>query len=129
MSEEDAEPSEYAHYFPSAVDFRVTRPHTAVRAVERATRSSETRRKLAALLDAERIDAAYVLHVYHQLGTVVLNDLADRGIPTVLSLHDYKIGCPNYRLFSERTGRICTRCLAGKGAAIWGPVVEGCWVG
>ncbi len=129
MDEEGVEPSEYSRYFPSAVDFRTTRPRNAVRAVERATRSSETRRKLAALLDAERIDAAYVLHVYHQLGTVVLNDLADRGIPTVLSLHDYKIGCPNYNFFSERTGRICTKCLDIKGAAIWAPVVERCWAG
>ncbi len=129
MAEEGLEPSEHSRYFPSELDFRMTRPRNAVRAVERATLSSETRRKLTALLDAERIDAAYVLNIYHQLGTVILNDLADRGIPTVLSLHDYKIGCPRYLFFSDRTGRICTRCLDTKGAAIWAPVVEGCWSG
>lgn len=129
MADDSLEPSEYSQYFPSAVDFRVGRPKQAYRALERATRSSETRRLLAALLDEQQIDAAYVVHIYHQLGTVVLDDLANRGIPTVLSLHDYKIGCPNYRFFSERTGQICTRCLDVKGASKWAPIYEGCWSG
>ena len=71
----------------------------------------ETVRKLDRLLRDEKIDAAHVVHGYHQLGTSFLRLLERRGIPTVLSLHDYKLGCPSYRLFDDRTQSICTKCL------------------
>lgn len=129
MAEEDSMPTPSAKYFPSEVDFRVSSVRGGLRTLERATLSRETRRLLGELLDAERIDAAYVVHVYHQLGTVILDDLAARGIPTVLSLHDYKIACPNYRFFSERTGKICTRCLDDKAGFAYAPIVERCWAG
>lgn len=129
MQETDSTPTEYSKYFPSQVDFRVSSAKDALRTLERATLSRETRTRLGELLDAERIDAAYVVHVYHQLGMVMLDDLAARGVPTVLSLHDYKIACPNYRFFSERTGRICTICLDWKPGFAVSPIVERCWAG
>lgn len=129
MREAESAPSAYDKYFPSEVDFRVTSPKEGLRTLERATLSSETRRNLAELLDNERIDAAYVVHVYHQLGMVMLDDLTARGIPTVLSLHDYKIACPNYRFFSERTGKICTICLDWTPGFALAPAVERCWAG
>lgn len=129
MEEPDTAPSEYSRYFPSEVDFRMNSVRGALRSIERATVSTETSAKLRLLLDEQHIDAAYVVHVYHQLGTVVLNHLAERGIPTVLSIHDYKIACPNYRFFSERTGKICTKCLDHRFGYLWAPATERCWSG
>lgn len=129
MADEDTPDTEYSRYFPSKRDFRVSGLRDGVRTLERATLSSETREKLRDLLRAESIDAAYVAHVYHQLGTVMLNDLADAGIPVVLSLHDYKVACPNYRFFSERTDELCTTCLDHRSGYVWGPTVKGCWSG
>jgi glycosyltransferase involved in cell wall biosynthesis len=74
-------------------------------------------------------DAAYVVHVYHQLGMAMLNELDTLGVPTILSLHDYKIGCANYRLFSERTGQVCTRFVDHRLGFMWAPILEGCWNG
>ncbi|WP_192498625.1 glycosyltransferase [Ornithinimicrobium pratense] len=129
MAEEGNENTAYSRYFPSQLDFRASGVRATARTLERATVSSETRRKLGELLRSESIDAAYVVHVYHQLGMVMLNDLTDWGVPTVLSLHDYKIACPNYRFFSERTDKMCTKCLDHRSGYLWAPAVERCWSG
>ncbi|QYF73733.1 glycosyltransferase family 4 protein [Cryobacterium sp. PAMC25264] len=129
MQESETLPTPHSAFFPSEVDFRMRSARGAIKSVERSTISGETKTKLRALLDEHKIEAAYVVHAYHQLGTVVLNILAERGIPTVLSLHDYKIACPNYRLFSERTNKICTKCLDHRSGFLWAPVVERCWSG
>jgi hypothetical protein len=42
----------------------------------------------------------------------VLDALRRRRVPTVMTLHDYKPVCPNFRLFTD--GRPCTRCLSGR---------------
>ena len=51
------------------------------------------------------------LHSYHQLSPSVLVPLARAGVPTVMTLHDYKLVCPSY-LFLDH-GKVCEACLGG----------------
>lgn len=129
MDEPDTLDSEYREYFPPEVDFRGEGPAGAWRGISRAVLSRDSRHGLRSVVDEFRPDAAYVLHTYHQLGTALLNELHQLSVPTVLSLHDYKIACPNYRLFSESTGKICTKCLDSSSAMAYSPAVERCWSG
>ena len=129
MKEPDTFESEYGEAFPPEVDFRGEGARGAWQGLSRAVLSFDSRGALRAVVDDAQPDAAYVLHTYHQLGTVLLNELEQLGIPTVLSLHDYKIACPNYRLFSEATGKICTRCLDSTTAMAYAPASERCWNG
>lgn len=129
MREQDTTPSEYESYFPSEVEFRAGTPSDALRSLNRAVISRDTVQNLKRLVVEQDIEAAYVLHVYHQLGMSVLNTLKKMSVPTILSIHDYKIGCPNYRLFSESTGKICTKCVDSKLGAVWNPAAERCWDG
>jgi len=69
-------------------------------------------RTLAGVVDEVRPDVAHVHHVFERLTVAVLDALRRRGVPTVLTLHDYKPVCPNYRLFTD--GAPCTRCLSGR---------------
>ena len=64
-----------------------------------------TRRSVAAW----RPDVASVHYVYEGLTLSVVDALQRAGVPVVLTLHDYRPVCPNYRLF--RDGRPCGRCL------------------
>jgi len=41
----------------------------------------------------------------------VVDELARRRVPIVLTLHDWKIACPAYTLFTE--GAPCRRCVGG----------------
>jgi glycosyltransferase involved in cell wall biosynthesis len=68
-------------------------------------------RSLARVVDEVRPDVAHVHHVFERLTLSVLDALRGRGVPTVMTLHDYKPVCPNFRLFTE--GAPCTRCLSG----------------
>src|SRR4051794_2987398 len=67
---------------------------------------------LTRVVDRVRPDVAHVHHVFERLTVAVLDALRRRGVPTVMTLHDYKPVCPNYRLFTE--GAPCTRCLSGR---------------
>jgi glycosyltransferase involved in cell wall biosynthesis len=126
-AEEDSLESPYSDYFPSPAEFRGGGIKKNLHAVARATVGLEPSRKVRRLIKSQAIDAAYTLHLYHQLGTRVLNVIAELDVPNVLSLHDYKVACPNYRLFSERTNKICTRCLDEPAAAHYAPILERCW--
>src|SRR3954454_15189401 len=69
-------------------------------------------RALTRVVDEVRPDVAHVHHVFERLTTSVLDALRARRVPTVMTLHDYKPVCPNYRLFTD--GVPCTRCLSGR---------------
>jgi glycosyltransferase involved in cell wall biosynthesis len=45
------------------------------------------------------------------LTTAVIDECSDRGIPSVITLHDYKLACPSYVMMSR--GRVCDRCVTG----------------
>jgi glycosyltransferase involved in cell wall biosynthesis len=73
--------------------------------------SWKARRALGALLDDHPPQVAHLHNVYHQLTLSVVDELAARRIPIVLTLHDWKVACPAYTLFTE--GAPCRRCVRG----------------
>ncbi|MEQ8767379.1 MAG: glycosyltransferase [Planctomycetota bacterium] len=127
MESPENEPTPWSKHFVSAIDFRpkglgglVT---TAVRAPGRMIYSLQARRCLRALLDEARPDIAHLHMIEHQISPSVLPLLKERGVPVVLTAHQYKLVCPNYTLYNERTGLICERCV--RGSAL-GPLIERC---
>jgi glycosyltransferase involved in cell wall biosynthesis len=83
--------------------------------------SREAEQRIAAFVEATRPDVAHFHNVYHQLSPSVLRPLRRRGIPVVLTLHDYKLICPNYSLFTE--GDVCERC---KGHRYYNAMLHAC---
>lgn len=112
MRHPDNLPSPYASYFALERSYEpdggaIRRTRDAVSSVY----SLQARRALARLLDAHRPDVAHLHNVYHQLTLSLVDELAARRIPIVLTLHDWKIVCPAYTLFTE--GAPCRRCPSG----------------
>jgi len=68
----------------------------------------ECKRELEKLLACERPDIAHLHNVYHHLPVTMVPVLKKRGIPVVMTLHDYKPVCPAYKLFVR--GLVCERC-------------------
>jgi glycosyltransferase involved in cell wall biosynthesis len=112
MQHEANLPSPYERFFAPHRSYETDGP-VAKRAVDAASSvySPSARRALAKLLDAHHPDVAHLHNIYHQLTLSVIDELAVRGIPTVLTLHDWKIACPAYTLFTE--GQPCRRCPSG----------------
>lgn len=68
-------------------------------------------RGLARALDRFRPDLVHFHNVYHQLSPSVLRPVRSRGVPSVMTLHDYKLACPSYQMLSH--GAVCERCVGG----------------
>lgn len=72
----------------------------------------EAKRAFTKMLDEVKPDIVHIHNIYHHLSTSVLSPIYQRELPCVQTLHDYKLACPNYRMFTE--GAPCERCKGGK---------------
>jgi glycosyltransferase involved in cell wall biosynthesis len=73
--------------------------------------SFEAQRKLRGLLQDFHPDVAHLHCIYHHHSPSILPVLTEAGIPAVMTAHDLKIACPNYKMLN-RTG-VCERCKEG----------------
>jgi glycosyltransferase involved in cell wall biosynthesis len=102
------EPTPYARYFAPSRDYDAPNAFRLKLAVS-MIHDREAAACLDRLLDAVNVDVAHLHNIYHQLSPSILWVLRRRGIPTVMTLHDYKLVCPVYRLF--RDGHPCEECV------------------
>jgi glycosyltransferase involved in cell wall biosynthesis len=74
--------------------------------------STQARRLVGEALDRFRPDVVHLHNIYHQLSPAILGPMKQRGLPVVMTLHDYKLVCPSYHLLDH--GRACDACLDGR---------------
>jgi glycosyltransferase involved in cell wall biosynthesis len=79
---------------------------------------------MAATARQFRPDVAHVHNTWFALSPAVFHALHDTGVPTVMTLHNYRLICANAALF--RDGMACTDCL-GRGP--WQAVAHRCYRG
>lgn len=105
-------PSKWSPYFVDEIE--MGRDYSLAQKAKMSAKiiySLEARRKLSALLDAFTPDVAHIHNIYHHISPSVLSLLKARGIPMVMTAHDLKLACPNYKMLN-RTG-VCERCRGG----------------
>ncbi len=101
-------PSPYESYFIDEIDYNNQTPTDKVRQAAKIIYSLEARKKLRALLKAHRPDVAHLHNIYHQLSPSIIHELKRAGIPIILTAHDYKLVCPNYKLYQHN--EVCEQC-------------------
>ena len=109
------EKTKYSKYFVSSLelgDNQKSKLSLVPKTMSRFFYSKEAQGKIAELLDNEKIDIAHVHNIYHHLSPSVLVELKKRGIPVVMTLHDFKLICPNYSLYTQN--EVCERCKGHK---------------
>ena len=111
MEHPQNEPMPYSRHFPSYVELRETSMASKVKASARVFYSRSAEAGMEAVLHDFRPDAVHLHNIYHQLSPSVLRPLARHGVPAVMTLHDYKLACPNYQFLNH--GVICEACLGG----------------
>lgn len=82
-----------------------------IRAAFKLIHSAEAVRKLGRLIESARPDIVHCHNIYHQLTPSIIGAAKRRGVPVVLTLHDYKPVCPTYTRL--RNGQVCSACLDG----------------
>ena len=115
-------PSPFARHFAPAADYGEDTPAwRQLPQLSRALWSAPAARALAGLLAEWRPDVAHVHAPSRYLTPSVIAELDRSGIPTVMTLHDFKPWCTNRLLFAH--GELCERC---RGGHHWHAVTTGC---
>lgn len=81
----------------------------------------EARRATERVLREIKPGVAHLHNIYHHFSTSILEPIRRSRIPCVQTLHDLKLACPNYLMFTE--GAVCERC---KGGRYWNPLLHHC---
>ena len=119
--------TDYSDYFVDFIDYnnRSTKKNfgQSFKIVGRMIYSTHAKRKLEALIKKVKPDLAHLHMIDHQISPSILHTLKNYEIPVVQTVHQYKLVCPNYRLYNARTNTICEKCIAGN---YLHPIVERC---
>jgi glycosyltransferase involved in cell wall biosynthesis len=101
--------SPWGKYFSENIDYHKT--GNTFKIASRLIWNKEAANKFATLLDETKPNLIHAHNIYHQLSPSILVEAKKRKIPVVMTLHDYKLICPNYLMFTH--GKHCERCLPG----------------
>jgi glycosyltransferase involved in cell wall biosynthesis len=74
--------------------------------------SSDSKQAIARLISNWRPDIVHLHNLFPLLSVSVLDQLRKLDVPTVMTVHDYHLGCPGRDLFVH--GEICERCHNGR---------------
>lgn len=104
-------PSAYSEHFVGhqSYDTAEAGVATRVRSALKLIHSPEAVRKIGRLIDDVQPDIVHCHNIYHQLTPSIIGAAKRRGVPVVLTLHDYKPVCPVYTRL--RNGQVCSECL------------------
>lgn len=111
MKHPNNEASPYEKYFIENVDYGEGGLSTKVSAASKIIYSFEAKKKMNSLLAVESFDLAHFHIFQHQISPSVFGPLRQHGIPIVLTLHDLKPLCPNYKMYTN--GHLCEACRGG----------------
>lgn len=84
--------------------------------------SSKTRQEFAAILGRERPDIVHIHNTFMVISPSIYYACAERGIPVVQTLHNFRLLCPAANFF--RHGVICQECVD---QSLLRGVVHGCY--
>jgi glycosyltransferase involved in cell wall biosynthesis len=105
-------PSEYEKYFISNIDYESNGFKSRLNAALRLLYSFEAKKKIEKLIKEQKPDIAHLHNIHHQISPSILTSLKKFKIPTVFTLHDYKMVCPSYLMMHD--GKPCMACAGGK---------------
>lgn len=76
--------------------------------------SFKARREFAGLLRRARPDIVHIHNLFPLISPSILPVCRQMGIPVVMSVHNYRLVCPDGLFMSKRARRPCERCLGGR---------------
>jgi glycosyltransferase involved in cell wall biosynthesis len=104
-------PTPYSSYFVPGADIRATSQLRRIEAAADAIHCGRTAAAFDKLLTETKPDVIHCHNIYGRLSTSILAVAKRRNIPTVLTVHDYKVVCPAY--VALKKGKPCSDCIDG----------------
>lgn len=113
MREKETVPNNYLEFFPKDFDLGEIRfSLKGLKSIPKIFYNREAIRKLEKLIQKTKPDIVHIHNIYHHLSPAILPILKKHGIPIAMTVHDYKLVCPNYLMFNK--GKICEKCSGGR---------------
>ena len=101
--------SAYSKYFVKNINIEKTSLSLeGLRAATKIIYSFEAKNNISKLIAHEKPDIAHIHNIYHQISPSILTPLKKAGIPIIVTVHDFKLMCPNYIFYTQ--GKICEKC-------------------
>ena len=110
--EEQSLPAATSNYFPLLASYNQAGVVGKIRAVRNLIYAPQVGAQFAALLDSHCPDLIHCHNIYGRLTTAILDEARARGIPVVLTVHDFKLVCPSY--LALRNNEPCLQCVDGR---------------
>lgn len=98
--------------FPSVVNLESVSGVKKIKAAAHIIYNRGTGKRFASFCDRTRPDIAHFHNIYAGLTTAVIDVCRQRKLPSVITLHDYKLVCPSYLMLNH--GEVCERCAGGR---------------
>ena len=106
---------QYPHkqYFVTCVDYnKPSGWRQKVKSTLNILYSFESKNKFDRVLPEIQPDIVHLNNFAHQISPSILTVIKKWDVPTVMTMHDYKLVCPAYTLLSN--GNVCEKCKDGK---------------
>ncbi len=94
-------------YFRSSIELEKMK-NGKIKAFFSAFYNSKTIREIKALINKERPDIVHIHNLYPLISPAILPEIKKLGIPIAMTVHNYRLLCPNGLFFSN--GSICEKC-------------------
>ncbi len=98
--------------FPSKIDYRQDSLVKKIKNSVKSIRNEDAKLRFEKMLQECKPDVVHFHNIYHQLSYALLEVTKKYNIRSVMTLHDYKMICPNYSLFHH--GKIDETILGKK---------------
>jgi len=106
-------PSKYSHFYPPDIQTdKIKIDLSAIKLISEIIYSQKNKKFFKKFLDSFKPHVIHAHNIYGRITTSVLDVAKNHGLPVVMTLHDYKLICPNYKLM--RNGRVCEDCKGKK---------------
>lgn len=103
------ENSPYESYFVNYPELSESTTIEKIKNIKAFFYNKEAAKKLEQLIIKEKPDIAHIHLMFNSLSVSILPILKKYNIPTVMSVHDYRLVCPAYTL-TDGKGNFCERC-------------------
>ncbi|MBI4239917.1 glycosyltransferase [Candidatus Uhrbacteria bacterium] len=108
MHHPDNEETPWSTYFVSHLEYTQGTLFSLIAKGLKSLYSLEARSRFSKLIEETRPDIVHIHNIYHHLSPSILDVCRNKKIPVVQTVHDYKLVCPNYRLFAH--GKVNEEC-------------------
>ena len=114
-------PDKYSQYWPSGISFDRFKPKDFFGYFTHILWNWQAARQFEKLIKEFKPDVVHLNNIYHHISPSILPVAKKYNLPVIMHLHDYKLVCPNYKMFTR--GKIDE---SAKGGRYWRCILNRC---